>query len=91
MAFEWDPKKADANFAKHGIRFAECLPVFDDDLAITIPDDESDPDEQRFVSIGTGIKSTVLVVVYSWRRANIRIISARTAETHERAEYEDKR
>jgi hypothetical protein len=91
VGFEWDPDKAETNFAKHGVRFAECLPVFDDDLAITVPDDESDPGERRFVSIGTGAKGRVLVVVYSWRRANIRIISARRTEAHERVEYGEKR
>ena len=91
MRFEWDPKKAEANFAKHGVRFAESLPVFDDDFAITVPDDESDPDEQRFVSIGTGAKGRVLVVVYSLRRTNIRLISVRRAENHERTKYEEKR
>ncbi len=91
MGFEWDAEKAEANFAKHGVRFTESLSVFDDDLAITVPDDASDPIERRFVSIGTGAKGRVLVVVYSWRRTNIRIISARRAETHERAEYEEKR
>ena len=91
MGFEWDAEKAEANFAKHGVRFTESLSVFDDDLAITVPDDASEPIERRFVSIGTGAKGRVLVVVYSWRRTNIRIISARRAETHERAEYEEKR
>jgi uncharacterized DUF497 family protein len=91
VGFEWDAEKAEANFAKHGVRFTESLSVFDDDLAITVPDDASDPIERRFVSIGTGAKGRVLVVVYSWRRTNIRIISARRAETHERAEYEEKR
>ncbi len=49
MSFEWDPVKAKANFKKHGVRFAEAEPVFVDDFAITITDDESDPHEQRFV------------------------------------------
>jgi hypothetical protein len=88
MGFAWDPEKARANFAKHGIRFSESLPIFEDDLAITIPDDESDPREQRFVSIGTGIRGRLLVVIYSWRGEDIRIISVRRAEPHERAQYE---
>ncbi len=91
MGFEWDPEKAQANFAKHGVRFTESLPVFDDDLAVTLPDDESDPGERRFVSVGTGAKGRVLVVVYTWRRTNIRIISVRRAEAQERVEYEEKK
>jgi uncharacterized protein len=91
MSFEWDPDKAEANFAKHGVRFAEAEPVFVDDYAITIMDDESDLDEQRFVSIGTGVKEGILVVAYCYRGSNIRIISARLAEAHERAQYEERR
>jgi uncharacterized DUF497 family protein len=91
VGFEWDPEKAQANFAKHGVRFTESLPVFDDDLAVTLPDDESDPGERRFVSVGTGAKGRVLVVVYTWRRTNIRIISVRRAEAQERVEYEEKK
>ena len=68
MGIEWDAEKAQANFNKHGVRFAECIPVFEDDYAITITDDESDPGEQRFVSLGMGAKGRVLVVAYSYRR-----------------------
>jgi uncharacterized DUF497 family protein len=91
MNFEWDPRKAAINFEKHGVRFPEALPVFEDDYAMTISDDDSDPGEQRFVSMGTGVKGRVLVVVYSYRGRNIRIISARLAEAHERSQYEESR
>ncbi len=91
MNFEWDVRKSEANYKKHGVRFPEALPVFEDDYAITITDDESDPHEQRFVSIGTGMKERVLVVVYSYRSKNIRMISARLAEARERRQYEENR
>jgi uncharacterized DUF497 family protein len=92
MEFEWDVRKAEANFKKHGVRFSESLPMLeDDDEAITIPDDESDPDEQRSVSIGMGAKERLLVVVYCYRDEKIRIISARLADAEERRQYEEKR
>jgi uncharacterized DUF497 family protein len=91
MSFEWDPQKAEANFKKHGVRFPEAEPVFEDDDAITIKDDESDSGEQRFVSMGMGVKGRVLVVVYCYRGSNIRIISARMAEVQERRQYEETR
>jgi hypothetical protein len=91
MVCEWDVRKAEANFKKHGVRFSEALPVFEDDYAITITDNESDPLEQRFVSMGMGVKGRVLVVVYSYRGRNIRIISARPAEAQERSQYEEAR
>lgn len=64
MAFEWDPQKAEDNFAKHGVHFAETAPVFEDDYAIVITDDESDQEETRFVALGTGALARILVVVY---------------------------
>jgi len=91
MTFEWDPEKAQANFKKHGVWFPEAEPVFKDDYALTARDDESDPHEVRFVSIGMGAKGRVLVVVYCYRRKNIRIISARVAVVRERRQYEESR
>ena len=91
MAFEWDAGKAETNYKKHGVWFSESLPVFEDEEAITINDDDSDPHEVRFVSMGMGAKGRVLVVVYCHRGENIRIISARVAEPHERSQYEESR
>ena len=89
MGFEWDEEsKAGINFRKHGVRMPEAIPVFDDPSAITIVDDESDPSEQRFITLGMGAAARLLVVAYAWRGDNIRIISARPAENHEREEYE---
>jgi uncharacterized DUF497 family protein len=65
MAFEWDAKKAAANFRKHGVRFPEAEPVLEDDYAITTIDEDSGLHEQRFLSIGMGDRGRVLVVVFS--------------------------
>jgi uncharacterized protein len=91
MGFEWDPQKAEVNFKKHRVRFAEAEPVFRDDHAITIIDDDSDPHEARFVTIGIGAIGRILVVVYCYRGKNIRIISARVAKPRERRQYEESR
>ena len=89
MGFEWDEEsKAGINFRKHGVRMPEAIPVFDDPYAITIVDDESDPSEDRFITVGMGAAGRLLVVAYTWRGENIRILSARSAENHERDEYE---
>ena len=92
MGFEWDEEgKAGINFRKHGVRMPEAILVFDDPYAITIADEESDPNEQRFITLGMGALGRLLVVVYTWRGEDIRIISARPAEAHEREEYEAER
>jgi len=92
VAFEWgEESKAGINFRKHGVRIPEAIPVFDDPYAMTIIDDESDPREQRSVTLGLGATGRLLVVVHAWRGENIRIISARSAKAHEREEYEAQR
>ncbi len=85
MKFEWDERKAQANQRKHRIDFADAATVFDDDRAVTVGDE--DPEEVRYVTIGTDLVGRVLVVVYTMRGDRIRIISARRATRRERAEY----
>ncbi len=85
MEYEWDPKKAKANLAKHGVPFADAVAVFSDDSAITIEDKQSS--EERFVTMGMDALGHVLVVAYTWREETIRIISARKATEKERRLY----
>ena len=47
--------------------------------------------EQRFVTIGMDFLGRVLVVVYTYKNDDIRLISARTATKRERRAYERKR
>jgi hypothetical protein len=88
VAIVWDSEKLKTNIEKHGIRFADAVLVLDDPRAITVVDDESDPKEQRFVTLGVDASGRVLVVVYTWRGDDIRLVSARPAEPHERKEYD---
>lgn len=92
MAFEWDPEKALVNARKHGVLFStEAISVFEDASAITITDHESDPEEERFVTIGMSMRARIIVVAYTYRGDQIRIISAREATAHEREQYEEER
>jgi uncharacterized protein len=84
--FEWDPRKAESNRRGHGVDFADAVGVFEDPLAITHPDEQSG--ELRFVAVGEDFLGRLLVVVYAWRGDSIRVISARTATTSERRQYE---
>jgi uncharacterized protein len=87
MVYQWDNDKAAANLNKHGIDFADAVSVFSDDLAVTISDQRFD--EERFISIGMDAFGRVLVVVYTWRGNEIRLISARKATRSERTQYEE--
>jgi uncharacterized protein len=84
--FEWDESKANDNKNKHGISFADTFAVFEDPNAVTI--DEFRHGEQRYVTIGMDAFGRILVVVYTWREDNIRIISARMAVRYEVRQYE---
>jgi len=87
MGFEWNHHKAVSNLGKHGVDFADAATVFDDPLALTLPDQHSD--EQRFITLGCDAMGRHLVVVYTWRGENIRLISARRATARERKMYEE--
>jgi len=83
---EWDTAKAEANFVKHGVRFADAVSALEDDLALTIRDPHSE-DEERWITLGADALGRVLVVVYTWRGEKLRIISARPATPQEKRQY----
>jgi uncharacterized DUF497 family protein len=89
LGFEWDEEKARANLKKHGIDFDEALTVFHDPFSITMPDPDHSIDESRYIDIGSSEKGRVLIVVYTERGANIRIISCRRAIPSELRLYEE--
>ena len=86
MRWEWDTAKAAANERIHGVAFAEAATVLDDERAITREDTDS-VGEQRFVSLGMSAAGNLLVVVYAWRPATIRLISAWRANARQRKQY----
>ena len=89
MRIVWDLKKAAANISKHSIEFSYAATVLDDPLAVTIEDRRHG--EQRFVTVGSDLLGRVLVVVYAYaEKDEIRLISARRANPHERRIYEEK-
>ena len=87
MSFQFDPNKTAVNQIKHGVSFADAEGVFYDDFAIHKTDSFSD-DEERYIAIGLSNIGQLLVVVYTFRDDEIRLISARHATKHERKQYE---
>jgi len=86
-AFEWDPRKARANRRQHGIDFADTTTVFEDEWALTVTDEITAVDEQRYLTLGRDALGRILVVAYTWRGDGIRMISARRATPRERSQY----
>ncbi len=89
LSFEWDAEKAAENYHKHRVTFEEAVTVFYDPLSISIHDPDHAADEQRYIDTGTSENGRVLVVSYTERGRNIRIISCREATRRERRQYEE--
>ena len=85
MSYEWDERKRRTNVKKHGIDFIDVPEVFESDVVI-LPDERFEYGEPRFIAIGI-LKSVVVVVAYTERDENIRIISARKATKNEQIYY----
>lgn len=88
MTAGFDPKKNAANLKKHGISLAEGDGVLSDPLAVTT-EDESAEGEQRFVTLGANVFGSLMVVVWTPRDDDFRIISVRKPTRKERKTYEE--
>lgn len=86
---QWDEDKATANLRKHRVDFADAATVLEDEAALTLSDDHAE--EERWVTLGMDALGRVLVVAYTWRDDEVRLISARKATRTERRQYESKR
>jgi uncharacterized DUF497 family protein len=88
--FECDPRKAQANAAKHGVAFDDAVTVFLDARALDGPDVHS-ATEMRYLRLGQAAEGRVLMVACTVRSSGdgetIRLISARRASRRERAAY----
>ena len=89
MRFEWDPRKAAENLAKHGVSFEEAATVFRDTLSATGSDPDHSVEEERFITFGMSANGRLLAVAHTDRDDTIRIISARAVTSGERKIYEE--
>ena len=87
MTFEWDDEKETINIEKHGVSFETASHVFEDPEYIEMYDFEHSIEEDRYIAIGR--VGDILFVVFTERKDNIRLISARLATATERSLYYD--
>lgn len=83
--FEWDEGKSEANLRERGFDFAYAALIFQGPT-VEWDDVRRDYGERRILAIGQ-VEEDLLVVVYTWRGAARRIISARLANRRERDAY----
>jgi uncharacterized DUF497 family protein len=83
-SFSWDPSKNDGNIEKHGIDLETAKLIFSGSI-LEQEDVRKNCGETRLIAIGA-VEGTE-IVVYTWRGASRRIISARRAHDKERKAY----
>ena len=91
MYFDWDASKAVANLRKHRISFEDAARVFLDPARIEAFDGRDAYGEDRWKTVGL-VEPVLVAVVYTVRGREgetIRLISARKADAHERAQYRE--
>ena len=88
MRFEWDRRKSEVNFVKHGVTFSEATEVFYYPNSIEDYDAAHSIAEVRFFIIGLSKRRLLYVVYTETQRSSVRIISARRAGRAERELYE---
>jgi len=89
--FEWDATKAAANLRKHRVSLEDAAQVFLDPYRIETFDGRDAYGEDRWKTVGL-VEPALLAVVYTVRGKageTIRLISARKADAHERAQYRE--
>ena len=87
--FEWDPTKATANVAKHGISFDEAASAFLDQMALSGPDPDHSSAESRYLTFAYSRLGQLLAISHTYRAGGIRLISARRVTRAERKLYEE--
>ena len=83
MQYEWDEAKRKSNAQKHGIDFA-AVEAFDWESALVARSDQGG--EVRYVAIGY-VDVRLCCIVFTERRARIRVISLRCASRREERRY----
>lgn len=86
MRYTYDPKKRAANLKKHGLDFKDAAQVIESDRTVTFEDQRFNYDEQRFVTLGV-LRDMVVAIATAETDEEIRVISMRKAERHEKEIY----
>ena len=85
IRYEWNAKKNQINYEKHGLDFRDAEIVFTG-KTISFIDDREDYGEERFITLGE-IQKRLVVVVHTQRDEIRRIISMRKANEREKKIY----
>ena len=83
--FECDKGKARSNYSKHGVRFTEAGRALNSAHSLTGRSPQSgELNEERNLSITTLADGRAIVLIWTPRNGNVRIISVRRARQREK-------
>lgn len=88
IAFDWDKGNTDKNLHEHNVLNRETEEIFSDESLQIFEDVKHSHKEQRFVAYGATNLNRKLTIVFTLRKQNIRVISARDQNKKERTTYE---
>lgn len=82
---ECDPAKQAKTLAERGLDMNRAGEVFNL-LHLTVPDQRREYGEERFVTVGH-LDDRMVVLVWTWRGPNIRVVSMRKANDREQTKF----
>lgn len=87
IEFEWDKHNIE-HIGKHKVEPGECEQIFFN-IPLMVKIDSAHPHgEERYFALGKTNMNRILVVIFTIRKARIRVITARHANKKERRNYE---
>lgn len=86
--FDWDEGNVLKNWVTHRVTAAECEQIFFNRPLVVAEDVGHSQAEGRLYALGQTDAGRLLLVVFTFRRNLIRVISARGMSKKEREEYE---
>src|SRR5262245_59882359 len=88
VEFEWDAGNSAKNWDRHRVSVKETEEAFFDGRKLFLTDIQHSYHEHRFIIIAKTESGRLLFIVYTLRKENIRVISARDANRKEERAYE---
>jgi uncharacterized DUF497 family protein len=85
--FEWDSGNATKSWLKHRVKPRESEEVFYNVPLLLLHDDKHSHTETRYATLGKTDVGRLLLVIWTYRKKKIRVISARPMNAREKKLY----
>lgn len=86
--FDWDANNIEKNRERHQVEPGECEEVFFNQPLLVAQDQVHSIGEERYHALGHSNTGRKLLIVFTVRGKNLRVISARDMSRKERTAYE---